>query len=306
MSPIEALALAKTLDEVIGQRDFFLPSTRIERFRLRPFRSLLIALLVRVGKLTGDRVNIPVSATTFWGDPMRVLVPDAASIFLWGLIDGEELNLTKFFCEKVTHGDIVIDVGAHFGFFTLLASTLVGGAGHVHAFEPTPRSASILRRNVAGKRNVTVNQMALWKEPGTLELLDFGPRASVFNTVLREGRDVTEGISQAFARTAARTNVEATSLDDYCRTLERKPSLIKLDAEGAEYEILLGSQLLLKSKPVLAVEVWGPSKHRNKVGDFIDFLRPYGYRPYRLRRGKPRPFRADDSADFANLIFLPG
>ncbi len=125
-----------------------------------------------------------------------------------------------------------------------------------------------------------------------------------FNTVLREGRDVTEGTSQEFARTAARTNVEATSLDDYCRALERKPSLIKLDAKGAEYEILLGSRSLLKSNPVLSVEVWGSGAYRKKTSDLIDLLRPYGYKPYRLRRGEPYPFGSDDRFDFANLIFF--
>jgi len=303
MAQDEQRDVQKILDDAIAQRDFFRPSTRRERFRLRPLRSLLIALLVRMSKLSGDKVNIPVSATTFWGDSMRVLVPDGASIFLWGLIDGEELNLTKFFCENLRPGDVVIDIGAHFGFFTLLASTLVGNAGHVHAFEPTPRTLNLLRTNVVGKRNVTVNEMALWKESGTLELFDFGPRASVFNTVLRRGGETPDDISQDFARIAARTNVEATSLDDYCRAFERKPHLIKLDAEGAEYEILLGSQVLLKSTPVLSVEVWGSGTHRKRTGDLIDLLRPYGYKPYRLQRGEPRPFRSEDSFDFANLIF---
>jgi len=301
MVQLEALRVEKILNNAIAKRDFFRPSTRMERFRLRLLRSLLIALLVRVSKLSGDRVSVPVTATTFWGDPMRVLVPDGASIFLWGLIDGEELNLTRFFCENLAPGDVVIDIGAHFGFFTLLAAALVGRTGHVHAFEPTPRTASILKANVAGKENVTVNQMAAWKESGALELLDFGPRASVFNTVLRQSRGSPP--SQDVARVGTRTKVEATSLDDYCRRLERKPSMIKLDAEGAEYEILLGSQSVLKSKPVLAVEVWGSGPHQKTAGDLIDLLRPYGYKPYRLQRGEPRPFRSEDSFDFANLIF---
>jgi len=237
---------------------------------------------------------------------MRVLVPDGASIFLWGLIDGEELNLTKFFCENLRPGDVVIDVGAHFGFFTLLASMLVGSAGHVHAFEPTPRSARLLRTNVASKGNVTVNEMALWKESGTLELLDFGPRASVFNTVLRESSYAMDGISHGFGRTAAKIRVEAINLDDYCRTLERKPRLIKLDAEGAEYEILLGSQSVLESTPVLSVEVGGHREQRENVVRTISLLGQYGYKPHRLRRGELCRFFSEDSFDFANLIFFPG
>lgn len=51
-----------------------------------------------------------------------------------------ERHVQRLFCERIHPGDVVLDIGANVGFFTLLASKLAGPDGHVHAFEPVPRN----------------------------------------------------------------------------------------------------------------------------------------------------------------------
>ena len=59
----------------------------------------------------------------------------------------EELG-TEIVKKEVKEGDIVIDIGANIGYFTLLFAKLVGPAGKVYSFEPEPSNFSILKKNV--------------------------------------------------------------------------------------------------------------------------------------------------------------
>src|SRR3954453_12660410 len=66
------------------------------------------------------------------------------------MLDGYwELWLTQFMARSVARGAIVVDVGANYGYYSLLLADLVGPAGHVYAIEPNPAAATLLRRSVA-------------------------------------------------------------------------------------------------------------------------------------------------------------
>src|SRR5216684_2115948 len=59
-----------------------------------------------------------------------------------------ERHVQRLFRQRLRPGAVALDVGANVGFFTLLASKLVGSAGHVYAFEPLPRNLYYLERHV--------------------------------------------------------------------------------------------------------------------------------------------------------------
>jgi len=292
------------LDRVLRERDFFTPSTRRDRLRTRPLKTLTIALLTSLSRLTRGRVQPIIRAKTFWGDCLNVLLPEGSPVFLWGLIDGEELNLTLFLVDHLQPGAVFVDVGAHFGYYSLLAATLVGPAGSVHAFEPTPRTARILQTNVADVSNVVVYQQAAWSESGPVKLLDFGEHAGAFNTLLKPEDYPYRDILARHGRFATRIEVDAVSLNDWARTSHVLPDFIKVDVEGAELEVLLGATALLQMNPFLSVEIWRRSgeKHAEQL---IHFLRGFSYQPHRLDRGRLVPYRFMDDFDFANLIFVP-
>lgn len=142
---------------------------------------------------------------------------------------------TDLFSRALEPGDVVIDVGANIGYYTLLAARRVGPTGHVYAFEPEPRAFAILQRNVAlnGYTNVTLVAKALGRSPGTLRLY-----------LAKRNR----GDHRVYDPTGKREaiDVEVVTLDE---VLAAEPpariDLIKIDTQGAECSILAGAEQTL-------------------------------------------------------------
>jgi FkbM family methyltransferase len=134
------------------------------------------------------------------------------------------------------------DVGAHVGFFTLLASRLVGEGGHVRAFEPVEENRVRLQTalDLNGARNVTVHGCALAADAG--ERMLYAHEASNMWTLVPErGED-------------QRVRIECRTLDELTSALG-PPDLIKIDVEGAEVDALRGGrELLMRRRPTLIVE----------------------------------------------------
>lgn len=153
-----------------------------------------------------------------------------------------EFAVQRTLISALSRGHVVWDIGAHIGFFTLIASRVVGPSGLVHAFEPLEanrlRLHEALRLNSA--QNVGVHDAALGGVAGHANLY-----AHEFTTQwsLLRPRDMTAHVS-----------VPVTTLEELGKTLST-PNLIKIDAEGAELEILLGGvRFLATSRPLLIVE----------------------------------------------------
>jgi len=131
-------------------------------------------------------------------------------------------------------GDIVIDVGAHAGMFTMKAAKLVGDNGLVVAIEPEPRNLSLLQRNIEshGLTNVKVISKAIYNEKTTVRL--YLQDLSVHHSLYYRSRDYIE--------------VEADSLDNIISKLGLdRVDFIKIDVEGAELETLRGAEKVLAS-----------------------------------------------------------
>ena len=125
-------------------------------------------------------------------------------------------------------GHTVIDVGAHIGTFSLLASTAIG-KGQVHSIEASLDSYNLLRINVAlnGRSNIHTHHLALSGETGTTTL---------YHDVGNWGHSTVSALS------SSSETVPATTLARFMDEQEI-PScdFIKLNCEGAEFPILLGS-----------------------------------------------------------------
>jgi FkbM family methyltransferase len=157
-------------------------------------------------------------------------------------------------------GDVVYDVGANVGFYTLFAARRVGGGGRVYAFEPLPRNLTFLRRHIAlnGHSNVDVMPLALSDEDG-FATFDEGANEC-------QGRLATHG----------GLRVATASLDRLisARNL-RPPTLIKMDIEGGEVLALEGArETLARHKPTLFIATHGADVHERVV----TFLGGLGYR----------------------------
>ncbi len=134
-----------------------------------------------------------------------------------------ELPNQKRFASSLKGGDVVYDIGAHVGLYTLLSSDRVGPTGHVYAFEPFPRNAEYLRQHIAINhlQNCTVVEGAVSNCAGSLH---FDP------TDLNAAGHLSE---------SGALEVKTISIDEFCSTA-RPPSAIKINAEGAEIDVLDG------------------------------------------------------------------
>lgn len=183
-------------------------------------------------------------------------------------------NAERLFVERLlVPGMIVLDIGAHHGFYTLLASKKVGSHGKVLAIEPSPREMRALRLNLRINRcrNVCVDSRALGEAAGEAKLHIVIGRETGCNSLRKPGSEPTKDI---------RVHVERLDrlLKDH--RIERV-DFVKLDVEGAELSVLKGASDLLRLflRPVILAEVqdirtkpWGyPAR------EIVRFLVDLGY-----------------------------
>ena len=172
---------------------------------------------------------------------------------------------TKAIRERVKPGDTFVDVGASIGWYTVIASKLVGENGRVIAFEPEPYAFSLLKRNVEanGCDNVVLVQKALSNEPGTLTLFVAEAYRGQHSVVLKDVSDVS-------------IEVEAIRLDDYLEEHGLTPDFVKIDVEGAEGMVLDGMSETLRSKDRLSLMIeYAPDRLRQSGYDGEKLLRSF-------------------------------
>lgn len=164
----------------------------------------------------------------------------------------------------------VVDVGANIGAFTLYA--VRGGARRVLAYEPNGAAFRCLERNVQANRAgaiVGASRMAVAGRAGAE--LRFPVSPSAYNRAV--GDDAGDG--EAGATETVRTTSLAEILE---RDAPQGIDLLKLDCEGAEYDILLGSQAALARVREIRMEY-----HLGRGGELVEFLRQCGFAIVRYR-----------------------
>jgi FkbM family methyltransferase len=169
-----------------------------------------------------------------------------------------ERQQTALFEAHVRPGMTVLDVGAHVGYYTLLAATLAGSAGRVVAFEPNPANARFLRRHatINGLCNVEVVEAGVADGEGTARF-DLGSGSGTGR--LSQGGEI---------------EVRTVGLDQFCAERGLEPAVVKIDVEGGELDVLRGAtRLLTESRPVVFLSTHGDRVHHA----CIEHLRAVGY-----------------------------
>jgi len=203
------------------------------------------------------------------------------------------------FLALVLPGDVMLDVGANEGGYTVLFSHLAGARGRVHAFEPVPPTFARLESRVARLRrhdNVVLNRCAVAETAGEVSLLV--PGADLGQASLKPHAAGSWRDAAAIASWASR----AITLDDYTAEL---PALdfIKCDVEGAELPVLRGAGATLRRfAPLLFLEVCADwtAGFGYAPREIVPFLAPFGYRSFFLIAAAPRPL-ADPERELAAL-----
>lgn len=275
-------------------------ASKAEKLRRMPGRLLYTKLLEHYARRLGRSVRV--TTKTFWDGRMTVVFPEQVSVAIarYGVF---EEGLTRMVMDTLKPGMVFFDVGAHFGYFSLLAEWLVGETGQVHSFEPTPSTFGLLTTNLGSRRNVRLNNVALFREESTLSLSDYGLRYAAFNTLT--GGKLDDATKARLAPT--QVTVRATSLDRYMADTGVKPDFVKIDAEGAELDILKGmGRVLAEARPAISLEVGDPEgTGAGGSREVLDYLASKGYTPYEFRDGQVVPHRLTERYVYDNVLFKP-
>ena len=207
--------------------------------------------------------------------PLRLIPPQAVVRMLRGSCKGMKWIagsndhghwLGSYECAKrivfektVRENSVVFDVGANVGFYTLLASVLVGTRGSVFAFEPFPENLVFLKEHLRLNNidNVTVVEAAVSDKCGT--------------AFFDEGKSRSTG----HISPSGRLQIETVAIDELVAKKELPvPDYIKMDIEGAEVSALLGAKTTLaQAHPTIFLATHGSSIHQ----ECCRLLRSLGY-----------------------------
>jgi len=156
-----------------------------------------------------------------------------------------------FYLQYLREGMIVFDVGASVGELTLLFSRFVG-AGRVHAFEASGRVFERLRivTSAAACPNVYLNHLTVAEAEEMARLYVYDDLHLGWNTLANRPLE-NYGID---VKPVAVEEVEATTIDLYCeRKNISKIDLLKIDVEGAEFQVLKGANRMLREKRIACI-----------------------------------------------------
>ena len=195
---------------------------------------------------------------------------------------------TKVFCRLCKQGDFVVDIGANIGWYSVIASRLVGVTGKVVAFEPDPTNLQILKKNVA------ISAKAGEVEIHNLALADCKSSQELFLSPnnLGDHRLFDDGTGREVVV------VEVDTLDRFFGSGPRRPTLVKSDTQGSEAKILSGAAKLFAEgwRPVLILEFWpyGLTNSEDEPLLFFRQLTSLGYDIYEVNEGNPKLARLLD------------
>lgn len=190
---------------------------------------------------------------------------------LLGLKKSFEYSTFQLFSNMLKAGDVIIDVGANSGLYSIFYSKLVGAWGVVHAFEPDKETFSLLLQNLKLNdcKNVTAHNFALSNKESRVEMVCFRQPS----LKLQSGDSFKYIKEVSFDDLSySESKMNAFKMDDI-RELKSiaKIDCIKIDVEGAELLVLQGSvDTILKHKPIIIVELSG------------EWTKRFNYKPYQV------------------------
>ncbi|NYZ78920.1 FkbM family methyltransferase [Candidatus Micrarchaeota archaeon] len=209
------------------------------------------------------------------GNKLFLDANDTLGLSIFGTHEKTE---TEFAKKQIKKGDVVLDIGANIGYYTLIFARAVGNKGKVFAFEPDPENFALLEKNVKINRyaNVVLVKKAVSSKTGKLKL--YADKNNKTDGRIYDSHDNRSSI-----------DIDAVRLDDYFANYKGNVDFIKLDIQGAEWAAVTGMARLLKrnKKVKIITEFWPAGLKRFGVepGDYLKLFVKNGFRLYELKEG---------------------
>jgi len=183
----------------------------------------------------------------------------------------EDPAVISTFCSWLKPDAVFYDLGANIGFYSLLANQRIG-EGKVYAFEPSTQSRAIFEKQMqlnSGRiknNRITLLPYAVSDSDKEIEFTDNGSDGNTYLTS-----------SPGFRVAKHKIKVKAVSIDSLIKQGYEKPTVLKIDVEGAELDVLKGAEETIRScgpRILLATHDW----HQPGIKDAcISFLQERGY-----------------------------
>jgi len=187
----------------------------------------------------------------FYENPLE-LYHSYKEIFLQEIYDFVALSSTP----------TIIDCGANMGIGVCYFSDKYPGA-RIIAFEPDSKNFELLKRNVPATANITLNNQAVWIDNGAIHFEQTGTLSS---KIAGEGNEGGSGISVPCVRLADQ--------------LTEKVDMLKIDIEGAEYEVLKDCIPYLNNVANMFVEYHGTVDDTGRLTELLDIMKNAGFCVY--------------------------
>lgn len=193
----------------------------------------------------------------------------------WYFGKDRERHIMSAFARLIHKGDTVIEVGGHIGYVSLYFARLVRDSGHVFVFEPGANNLPYTTRNLQSLRNVVLIPKAVSNRAGQVPFY-LEDMSGQNNSMIKDFWVFDNVAKSAFLQGHYHEElVDVVTLDQFVAEKTLVPAFLKVDVEGAEFEVLQGAINTIQSyKPILMLEV--------NVGHkaIYDFVRQHGYAIY--------------------------
>lgn len=227
-------------------------ASKVSRLMANPAK-YLNAILFRELLYKRNKKEKEVVGKTFFDTEMHLLLPSSTDIYLTGgKSHDSEIRLAKFLINQLREGDTFVDVGAHYGYFSLLAAQLVARAGRVFSFEASPVTYRVLHKNAGGASHMVSHNLAVSNTATPITFYEFPNLYSEYNSM-----DVAQFENETWFAENQPNEIAIGSvvLGDFLRKNEIVPKVIKIDVEGAEFKVVDGlKRYLAVHSPLVVLE----------------------------------------------------
>lgn len=196
-----------------------------------------------------------------------------------------EPKTTDLIQERIFPGNIVIDIGANIGFFTLIMANIVKKEGKVFSFEPESENFQLLEKNVKVNNlsNVILENKAVGNINGETDMYLASNEDNIYSQSMHRIYS-----SNIVSQNSTPVKIKIIRLDDFFEKLEliEKIDLIKIDVEGAEFDVLKGMSKILDLnkdlKIIMEFSIENLQDFGSKPDEVMDFLLKKNFRLWKI------------------------
>lgn len=301
--------MQKVLFEKIKNIEQLAKGQKWQRLVHRPYRYLsgmFFRHFVYANSKKGKIVEVP----TFFGAKIQLLLPAGMDIYLLGgKTHSSEIRLTKFLINKLQKGNTFVDIGTHFGFYSLLAAHLVEKEGKVIGIEASHSIFELYQQNIALYSNIQGFHLAATDKASSLSFYEFPILYSEYNTVNPAQFQAAKWLQKNPPKEII---VAGKNVDLLMTELNLIPDFIKIDVEGAEFAAIKGAEeMLIEHHPTIALEYLIDSRENAPHQQAAQFLQKLNYKAHIIDNEGELEYTTNIEAailqqglDSDNIIFL--